>query len=90
MTTLKITLPESMKEFVQEQVRSGGYRTTSDYVQALIHAAQVRAAKQELEEKLIEGLESGPATPMMKEDWDELKRRVWEREKDRQNPQAAG
>lgn len=80
MTTLKISLPESMKEFIEEQVRSGRYSTASDYVQTLIREAQVRTAKQELECKLIEGLDSGPATPMMPDDWEELKRRVWERE----------
>lgn len=90
MMTLNISLPESMKAFVEEQVRSGGYDTPSDYVRTLIREAQVRAAKQELESKLIEGMDSGPATPMTNDDWDELKRRVWEREKDSQNPQAAG
>jgi antitoxin ParD1/3/4 len=90
MTRLNISLPEAMKEFVEEQVRSGGYATPSDYVQTLIREAQVRAAKQELENKLIEGLESGPATPMTTEDWEELKRRVWEREKNNQNPKATG
>jgi hypothetical protein len=46
----------------------------------LIREAQKRRAKQELEAKLREALESGPATPMTREDWDELRRRVWERE----------
>jgi antitoxin ParD1/3/4 len=90
MTTMRISLPESMREFVEEQVRRGGYNTPGEYVRALIREAQLRAARQELESKLIEGLESGPATPMTPEDWEELKRRVWEREKDNPNPQAAG
>lgn len=86
MTRLNISLPESMRKFVEEQVRGGDYDTPSDYVRTLIREAQVRAAKQELESKLIEGLERGPATPMTSEEWDELKRRVWEREKKGRNP----
>jgi antitoxin ParD1/3/4 len=80
MTTLNVSLPEAMKEFVEEQAAKGGYETASEYVRALIREAQIRAAKADLDAKLLEGLESGPATPMSKADWDELKRRVWERE----------
>jgi antitoxin ParD1/3/4 len=80
MTTLNVSLPEAMKEFVEEQAAKGGYETASEYVRALIREAQIRAAKEDLDAKLLEGLESGPATPMSKADWDELKRRVWERE----------
>jgi antitoxin ParD1/3/4 len=79
MTTMNVSLPEAMKEFVEEQVAKGGYETASEYVRALIREAQIRAAKEDLDAKLLEGLESGPATPMSKADWDELKRRVWER-----------
>lgn len=85
MTTMNVSLPDAMKEFVEEQIAKGGYETASDYVRALIRKAQIRAAKEALDAKLMEGLESGPATPMSKADWDELKRRVWEREDNEQN-----
>jgi antitoxin ParD1/3/4 len=85
MTTMNVSLPEAMKEFVEEQVAKGGYETASEYVRALIRETQIRAAKEDLDAKLLEGLESGPATPMSKADWDELKRRVWEREQNGQN-----
>jgi antitoxin ParD1/3/4 len=83
---MNISLPEHMQRFVEEQVKSGGYETPSEYVQALIREAQIRAAKEELDARLVEGLESGPATPMTKGDWDELKRRVWEREQQNKTP----
>ena len=37
------------------------------------------AAKQALEAKFREAMESGPATPMTRDDWDELERNVRER-----------
>jgi antitoxin ParD1/3/4 len=86
MTTMNISLPEAMKRFVEEQVKSGGYGTASEYVRMLIREAQLRAARQELDAKLLEGLDSGPAAPMTREDWDELKRRVWERHEQNKNP----
>ena len=36
-------------------------------------------AKRALEVKFRESLESGSATPMTPDDWDELERNVWER-----------
>jgi hypothetical protein len=39
-------------------------------------AAQARRA---LEVKFREAMESGPATPMTRDDWDERERNVWER-----------
>jgi antitoxin ParD1/3/4 len=79
MPTLHISLPESMQRFVEEQAKNRGYRTASEYLQTLIKEAQLQQAREELDAKLLEGLDSGPATPMTAGDWDELKRRVWER-----------
>lgn len=36
MDTMNIALPESMKEFVQIRVASGGYSSASEYIRALI------------------------------------------------------
>jgi hypothetical protein len=36
-------------------------------------------ARQALDVKFREAMESGPATPMTRDDWDELERNVWER-----------
>jgi antitoxin ParD1/3/4 len=83
MPTMNVSLPKEIKQFIEEQVTKGGYGTAGEYVRSLIRDAQLRAAKEELEAKLLEGLDSGPATPMTKADWDELKRRVWELEKSR-------
>jgi antitoxin ParD1/3/4 len=86
MATMNISLPETLKQFVEEQVKGGGFGTASEYVRTLIREAQLRAARNELDSKLLEGLDSGPASPMTREDWDELKRRVWERHESQKSP----
>jgi antitoxin ParD1/3/4 len=73
MTTMNISLPDEMKSFVETQMAEEGYASASEYLRALIREAQKRRAKQALEAKLIEGLESGPATPMTREDWAALR-----------------
>jgi antitoxin ParD1/3/4 len=78
MTTLNISLPESLKTFVEDQVSSGGYSTVSEYVRSLIRDAQERKAREALESKLLAALEGEPEE-MRGEDWDRLRARVRQR-----------
>ncbi len=73
MTTMNISLPEEMKAFVETQMAQEGYASASEYLRGLIREAQIRRAKQELEAKLLEGMQ-GPAVEMTREDWDSIKR----------------
>jgi antitoxin ParD1/3/4 len=77
MTTMNISLPDEMKSFVEAQMAEEGYATASEYLRALIREAQKRRAKQELESKLLEGLQ-GPAVKMTRKDWDSIEREARE------------
>ncbi len=59
MTTLNISLPESMRAFINEQVAKGGYSTASEYISHLIRQDQKRAEQIKLEAMVLEGLDSG-------------------------------
>jgi antitoxin ParD1/3/4 len=87
MTTMNVSLPDDLKVFVDEQVATGGYGTTSEYIRELIREARKHAARQRLEALLLEGLNSGPATPMTDEWWAErrreLERRVQQQQAER-------
>ena len=72
MTTMNISLPDEMKAFIESQLVQEGYASASEYLRALIRDAQKRKAKQNLEAKFREALESGPSTPMTREDWDSI------------------
>ncbi len=77
MITMNISLPEEMKAFIETRIAAEGYASASEYLRALIRDAQKRQAKQELEAKLLEGLE-GPAVEMTREDWDSMRREALE------------
>jgi len=79
MTTMNISVPDEMKKFVETQMAQEGYASASEYLRALIRDAQKRRAKRELEAKFREALESGPATPMTREDWDSIEHEALER-----------
>ena len=83
MTTMNVSLPDEMKAFVEEQVQRGGYSTASEYLRELIRDAQKQAAEERLEKLLLEGLDSGPATPMTKKNWEDLRRELERRRAER-------
>jgi antitoxin ParD1/3/4 len=73
MTTLTISLPDSLKEFIEREVQTKGYGNVSEYVRGLLRDAQAKEADARLEALLIEGLSSGKDIPLTKEFWTELK-----------------
>jgi antitoxin ParD1/3/4 len=60
MSTMNISLPDSLKAFVDSQVSERGYGTSSEYVRELIRKDQDR---QELRGLLLAGAASAPASP---------------------------
>lgn len=83
MTNLSVSLPDPMRAWIDDQVREGRYGNASEYVRELIRRDQERRAQERLEALLIEGLESGPAREMTRADWNDLKKRLTTRQKER-------
>lgn len=79
MTTLNISLPESMRTFIEEQVHKGGYSTASEYIRHLIRQEQERADRRRLEELLLEGLDSGDPIQVTDEWWEQKRVQLIER-----------
>lgn len=73
MTTMKISLPDALKSFVDEQVASRGYGTSSEYVRELICRDQDR---QRLRGLLLEGAASAAMSPADGAYFDSLSERV--------------
>jgi len=68
MATMNISLPEPMKDWIQGQIKSGKYASSSDYVRDLIRQDQAYQDKKEmLIQALIEGEESGVSGRTVKE-----------------------
>ncbi len=70
---MNISLPESLKTFVDEQVSQRGYGTSSEYVRELIRKDQER---QHLRGMLLEGAASAPVGPADATYFEGLRRRV--------------
>jgi antitoxin ParD1/3/4 len=73
--SMNISLPEPLKLFVEEQVSRGGYGTAGEYLRELVREAQRRKECQELETKLLAGLQS-PTSELTADDWKALRDRI--------------
>ncbi|NJM62050.1 MAG: type II toxin-antitoxin system ParD family antitoxin [Oscillatoriales cyanobacterium RU_3_3] len=77
MNTINISLPDSIKAYLEKQVASGNYNNISDYICELIVLDRKRKkAKEPVEELLRESLDSGEATPMTDGDWENIRQAV--------------
>jgi antitoxin ParD1/3/4 len=79
MTSLNISLPEPLREWIETQVKRGRYGNASEYLRDLIRRDQERQAQDRLEDILLEGIKSGPVSYLTKRDWAELRTDVAER-----------
>ena len=75
---MSLTLPESLRRFVEAQVIEGGHASAVAYLLTLLEEARKRRGMQTLVAKLDESLESGPPEPMNREDWESLEREAIE------------
>ena len=73
MNTMNISLPQSLKAFVDERVEEGGYGTSGEYVRELIRKDQDRGRLRGL---LLAGAASKPGEPLCAGRFDSLREQV--------------
>lgn len=73
MGTMNISLPDSLKAFVEQRVAEGGYSTSSEYVRELIRREQDRSTLRGL---LLEGASSPPDTDVDDRYFRRLRQRI--------------
>ena len=57
--TMSFALPEPLRDYIDERVRSGQYGNTSEYLRDLIRQDQQAQAARRLRALIADGLESG-------------------------------
>lgn len=72
MTSMNISLPEELREYVEAQAKNG-YSTPSEYLRGLIRQDREQKSKEKLDALLLEGLNSGASIPMNAKFWAEVK-----------------
>jgi antitoxin ParD1/3/4 len=76
-SSMNISLPESLRSYVESRVESGAYSTPSEFLRDLIRRDR---EQDEIEQKLLEALEE-PAVPIGKGFWKDVRRTAHARAK---------
>ena len=85
MQSMNISLPDPMKQFVDGQIAQGRYSSASEYVRELIRADEKRKAEEQLEAKLLEGL-NGPESELTPAEWTAIRQEALARLAARKQP----
>lgn len=65
MATMNISMPDQMRDWVEDQTSTGLYANNSDYIRDLIRKDQIRNGKvYALQQAITAGIESGPSAPL--------------------------
>ena len=83
MATMNVSLPDAMKSWVEDQVRTGQYSNVSDYVRDLIRQDHEIRDKRDI---LTRALESGESSGVSDRTIDQ----IWRDVRDRKGPGCIG
>ncbi len=80
MATMNISLPDELKQFVDQQVAEHAYGSSSEYLRELIRKQR---DVEKLRGVLLDGANSGPATAMEPDFFDKMRKRAQDRAADK-------
>ena len=80
MATMNISLPDELKQFVDQQVAEHAYGSSSEYLRELIRKQR---DAEKLRGLLLDGANSGPATAMEPDFFDTMRKRARDRAADK-------
>ena len=83
--TINIAIPDSLKAEIEEAIATEGYGNTSEFFRDLARNYLRQRQERKLEALLLEAVEGGDFTPLVKEDFQKIKERGLARIKNRNN-----
>jgi antitoxin ParD1/3/4 len=86
VTSINISVPQQMRDWVEAQIAAGRYGNVSEYLRDLIRKDQTDAAQRRLEQLLLEGLESGDPTAISPEFWEAKRKSLLQRYGEKKGP----
>lgn len=74
---MSFALPDELRRYIDDRVRSGEYGNTSEYLRELIRRDQQHVAERRLRGLTADGLESGDGRPATTDVIDEIRQRAF-------------
>ena len=76
---MNISLPQTLKTWIDRQIKAKGYSTASEYVRDVLRREQEQEVRARVDQKLLAALGSGPPVEMTAAEWKEIRRKAKER-----------
>ena len=70
---MNISLPSSLKNWVERHVARNGYDTADEYVIEMLRREQAQEARSRIDALLLKAIDSGESTPMTAKDWGRIR-----------------
>jgi antitoxin ParD1/3/4 len=74
---MSFALPDELRSYIDDRVRSGEYGNTSEYLRELIRRDQQHVTERRLRGLIADGLESGEGRPATADVIDEIRQRAF-------------
>jgi antitoxin ParD1/3/4 len=71
---MNVSLPRELKKWVDDQVKSGGYGTASEFLRDMLRRARERQLRREIDAALVEAVGEGAHTVMDDADWASIRK----------------
>jgi antitoxin ParD1/3/4 len=69
-----ISLSKEQQAFVRAQVKAQGLRSAREYLEQLVVLERLKFQRGAVDALLLEGMQSGPASPLTEQDWKDIER----------------
>jgi antitoxin ParD1/3/4 len=70
---INISLPETLRKWVEKQVAEKGYGSADDFFLKMLQRERALEARERIDDLLTEALAEGTATPMTRADWERIR-----------------
>ena len=71
---MNVSLPLELKRWVDEQVKTGGFGTASEYLRDMLRRARHRQVRRRIDAMLVEAVDEGATTVMDRADWASIRK----------------
>ena len=71
-STMNVSLPRDLKNWVTEQAKAGGFGTTSEYLRDVLRKARERQQRRLMDDSLEEAVTQGATLEMDDAQWNKL------------------
>jgi antitoxin ParD1/3/4 len=75
MTTINVSVSDTLREFIDAQVVEGKFASPDEFIRQLLEQLQKEKAREKVDLLLLEGLKS-PVREMTRAEWDAIRQRL--------------